>query len=125
MRLCPSDEIIRDLLEPASQSLRERSIIEGHTAGKLFFEYATFCNSQLEDQHAIADAKRIENLHKSKQKETSQITEAIDDAKTRNDEHAVKRLKKDLERATKLENADKVELQVVFTACKMRGSDCN
>ena len=111
MRISPSDAIIQDLLEPASRSLHERSVVDGSTAGKLFFEYATFCTSQLEDQHAIADTKRIEGLHRSKQKEAYQYVEAIANAKQRNDETAVKKLTKEWERANKLENMDKVELQ--------------
>ena len=111
MRLSASDTIIQDLLEPASRSLRERSVADGSTAGKLFFEYATFCTSQLEDQHAIADTKRIEGLHRSKQKEACQYLEAIAIAKQGDDEATVKKLRKEWERVNKLENMDKVELE--------------
>ena len=89
----------------------ERPVKDDSTVGKLFFEYATFCTSQLEDQHAIADTKRIEALHRSKQKEASQYVEAIANAKQRNDETAVKRLTKEWEQVNKRENMDKVELQ--------------
>lgn len=111
MRLSPADAIVQDLLEPACQSLHERSITCGQTAGKVFFEYATFCTAQLEDQHAIADIKRMESLHRSKQEEALRYGNAIKDAERRNDQHIIKRLSKDWERASKLQKMDKSELQ--------------
>lgn len=111
MRLSPSDTIIHDLLEPASRSLREQSVTEGATAGKVFFEYATFCTFQLEDSHAIADIKRIESLYRNKREEASRYAESINAAAQQKDENAVKRLTRDGERANKLANTDKVELQ--------------
>jgi serine-protein kinase ATM len=110
MRLSPSDVIIHDLLEPASRSLRERSLAAGPIAGKVFYEYASFCTSQLEDQYAIADIKRMENLHRSKHQEALQYLEVVRKAMQRNDQNAAKRYKKDYERAEKLEKMDNVEL---------------
>jgi ataxia telangiectasia mutated family protein len=111
MRLSPSDAIIQDLLEPALRSLREQSVTEGTTAGKVFFEYATFCTSQLEDQHAIADLKRIESLYRTKLNEASQYKSSINAAKQQKDENDARRLKKEWERTDKLANMDKVELE--------------
>ena len=114
MRLSPSDVIVRDLLEPASTSCRQQLANDGKTSGKVFFEYAMFCTVQIEDQHAIADIKRMESLHKSKQDEASRYNDAIKHSKLQRDENAVKRLKKDFERALKLQKMDKTELQRLY-----------
>jgi serine-protein kinase ATM len=111
VRLSPSEEIVNDLLEPASRSLRERSVTQGKIAGTVFFEYATFCTGQLEDQHAIADIKRMEALHKSKQEESLRYIDAIRAAERRKDHNAAKTLSKDRERAQKLQKMDRTELQ--------------
>jgi serine-protein kinase ATM len=116
MRLSASDTIIDDLLEPASKSLRDRSIAHGQTAGKVFFEYAIFCTIQLEDQHAIADIKRMESLYRNKQNEALQYTNPMKSAQNQADESTLKKLQRDYERATKQAKMDKDELQRLQTS---------
>jgi ataxia telangiectasia mutated family protein len=111
MRLSPSDAIVHEFLEPATRILSERAMRDGETAGKVFFEFAQFCTSQLEDQHGIEDAKRMEGLHKAKQDEAQAYSKLIKTAENRNDKNEVKRLTKDYERALKLQKMDKTEWQ--------------
>lgn len=111
MRLLQSDKLIEEFFEPASQSLQKGSHPQGEVAGKIYFEYASFCAAQLEDQHTIADIKRMENLHRTKANEVQQYTETMKMAKERGDQFAFKRLYRDHERATKLQKMDKEELQ--------------
>src|SRR5271170_1686150 len=103
MRLMPSTAILHELLDPASKSLRERSVLDGETAGKVFYEYATFCASQLEDQYAMEDTKRMESLHRNKQQESVQYLVAIQEADRRKDKNTVKNLTKERDRALKMQ----------------------
>jgi ataxia telangiectasia mutated family protein len=111
MRLKPSDFVIQELLEPAVENLRQGSTIETTTAGTVYFQYATFCTTQLEDQHSIADMKRMESLYKSKQLEVLQYADPIRDAQQRGNKNILDRLVRDRDKADKLQQADKAELQ--------------
>lgn len=111
MRLSPSDAIVHEFLEPATRILSEKPIKDGETAGKVFFEFAQFCTSQLEDQHGIEDAKRMESLHKAKQEEAQAYSTLIKSAETSNDKNTIKNLTRDYERALKLQKLDKAEWQ--------------
>src|SRR5271169_5391128 len=111
MRLSPSDAIVHEFLEPATRILSERPIKDGEAAGKVFFEFAQFCTSQLEDQHGIEDAKRMESLHKAKQEEAQAYSTLIKSAETSNDKNTIKNLTRDYERALKLQRLDKAEWQ--------------
>ena len=111
MRLIPSDLIVQEIFEPASKDLLARSITDGETAGRVFFEYASFCTTQLEDQYVLADIKRMENLHRSKQDEVHRYSEPIQAAKMQHDQITYKKLMKDHDRAFKLQRMDKEELQ--------------
>lgn len=106
-----SDLIVQDIFEPASKYLPQKSIAQNKTAGRVFFEYASFCTTQLEDQYVLADIKRMESLHRSKQEEVFRYTEAIQAAKAQNDQTTYKKLFKEHERASKLQRMDKDELQ--------------
>ena len=111
MRLIPSDEIVQEIFEPASRCLLQRSETDGETAGRVFFEYASFCTKQLEDQYVLADIKRMENLHRNKQEEVLRYNEPIQVAKMQNDQTTYKKLMKEHDRAIKLQRMDKEELQ--------------
>jgi ataxia telangiectasia mutated family protein len=102
---------MQELLDPAAESLGRRSITASATAGKVSFEYAMFCTTQLEDQHTIADIKRMENLYKTKQAEVSRYEVALQDARQMSDKALVTKLAKDREKAIKLRNMDRAELQ--------------
>jgi serine-protein kinase ATM len=111
MRLTPSDIIVQTLFEPACRHLHELSITKGDIAGKVLFQYAMFCTAQLEDQHAIADIKRMENLYRTKGDEVARYNEPIRLAKENSDRPKVKRLQRDQDQASKLQKMDKDELQ--------------
>ena len=115
MRLNPSDVIVRELLEPASASCRQHFASNGEISGKVFFEYATFCTIQMEDQHTLADTKRMEALHRNKQDEASRYNEAIKYAEQRNDKNTARKMTRDLDKALKLQKMDKTELQRLYT----------
>jgi serine-protein kinase ATM len=111
MRLKSSDFVIQELLEPAVEILRQGSTTETTTAGKVYFQYATFCTAQLEDQHSIADIKRMESLYKSKQLEVLQYRDLIRDARQRGDKTKLDQFVKNRDKANKLQQADRAELQ--------------
>ena len=111
MRLSPSDAIVHDFLEPATRLLSERAMRDGQTAGKVFFEFAQFCTSQLEDHHGIEDAKRMESLHKAKQDEVQAYSSLIKSAEQRKEKNQVMVLTREYERALKLQRMDKAEWQ--------------
>lgn len=117
MRLQSSDSVIQEFLEPAVQKLPERAITANTTAGKVFFEYASFCKTQLEDQHAILDTKRMENLYKTKQEEVVQLKDALRVARQAKvpDQTEIDRIIRDRGKALKMQNSDKAELQRLHT----------
>ncbi len=111
LRLISSDLIVQEIFEPASKNMLQRSVAQGKPAGRVFFEYASFCTTQLEDQYVLADIKRMETLHRSKQEEVHRYTEAIQAAKAQSDQTTYKKLCKEHDRACKLQRMDKDELQ--------------
>jgi serine-protein kinase ATM len=116
MRLIPSDLIVQEIFEPASKELLQRSVTDGETSGRVFFEYAAFCTTQLEDHYILADIKRMESLHRSKQEEVLRYSDPIRAAKMQNDQVTYKRLVKEHDRALKLQRMDKEELQRLHTS---------
>jgi len=103
MRLSPSDVIVDKFLDPAVHSLERRSDTVGTTAGKVFFEYASFCLTQLEDSSFLEDLERVKRLYDSKQSEVSRFQDAL-----KKDPNL--RLKRDKEKAEKDRRIDEEEL---------------
>jgi len=103
MRLSPSDVIVDKFLDPAVRSLESRSDTVGTTAGKVFFEYASFCLTQLEDSSFLEDLERVKRLYDSKQNEVFRFQEALK-------KEPNSRLKRDKEKAEKDRRIDEEEL---------------
>jgi serine-protein kinase ATM len=104
MRLSPSEVIVDNLLDPAVRSLESRADTVGTTAGKVFFEYASFCLSQLEDSSFLEDLDRVKRLYDSKQSEVSRFQEAL-----KTDSNS--KMKRDKERAEKDRRIEEKELE--------------
>jgi serine-protein kinase ATM len=103
--------VIEDYFEPACRSLQSPSGPTDEVAGKIHFEYASFCADQLDDQHTISDIKRMESLYRTKSSEVQQYVETMQRTKVGGDQLAFKKLLRDHDRAVKLQKTDKEELQ--------------
>lgn len=103
MKLSPSDVILDNLLDPAVRSLENRSDTVGKTAGKVFFEYASFCLTQLQDPSFLEDLDRVQRLYDSKQSEVSRFQKAL---RTQSNS----KLKRDKEKAERDRHIDEEEL---------------
>lgn len=70
-RLEKPDEILENYLKPAIKHLRGRS--EGHEAGKVFHEFAVFCDQQLQNPSNLEDFNRIAKLRQKKAEEIREL----------------------------------------------------
>lgn len=70
-RLQKPEEILNKYLKPAISELRGRT--EGREAGKVFHEFATFCDQQLQNSGNLEDFKRIAKLRQQKAEEVQEL----------------------------------------------------
>jgi ataxia telangiectasia mutated family protein len=95
-RLEKPEEILAKYLEPAISHLQKRS--EGEEAGKVYHEFATFCDKQLQNPANIDELNRITKLRQSKFEEMEELKGLSKAAKTSHGER--NEYAKDLRRAT-------------------------
>jgi ataxia telangiectasia mutated family protein len=95
-RLEKPEEILAKYLEPAISHLQKRS--EGEEAGKVYHEFATFCDKQLQNPANIDELNRITKLRQSKFEEMEELKGLSMAAKTSHGER--NEYAKDLRRAT-------------------------
>ncbi|KAL5612869.1 hypothetical protein BROUX41_004052 [Berkeleyomyces rouxiae] len=105
-RLENPDEIQKNYLEPALRELKGRS--EGKDAGKVFHQFAIFCDEQLQNQDLLEDLERLKELEKGKAEEVEQLERLI--ASTR-DANSKRRYQAHQGRARRFHMLDKMELQ--------------
>ncbi|OAA62035.1 phosphotidylinositol kinase [Niveomyces insectorum RCEF 264] len=74
-RLESADSIQKTYLEPALKELKGRS--EGKEAGRVFHQFAMFCDQQLQNPDGFEDLARLQNLKKGKSSEVKQLRELI------------------------------------------------
>ncbi|KAL2752788.1 hypothetical protein ACRALDRAFT_1052581 [Sodiomyces alcalophilus JCM 7366] len=74
-RLEKPHDIQKNYLEPALKELKGKS--EGKEAGKVFHQFAVFCDEQLQNQDSLEDLARLQGLRKGKSDEVSQLKALI------------------------------------------------
>jgi ataxia telangiectasia mutated family protein len=70
-RLEKPDDILADYLKPAIESLKGR--VQGEEAGKVFHEFASFCDKQLQNPDNHEDFTRMERLRQRKLEEVEEL----------------------------------------------------
>ncbi|OJD11921.1 hypothetical protein AJ78_07406 [Emergomyces pasteurianus Ep9510] len=78
-RLQKPDTIIQEYLIPAIKELRGNS--EGEQAGRVFHEFASFCDQQLQNPDGLEDFRRIEQIRHRKEKEVMDLEKMMESAK--------------------------------------------
>lgn len=107
-RLEPPDSIQKSYLEPALKELRGRS--EGKEAGKVFHQFAMFCDQQLQDSDNLEDLARLQSLKRGKNDEVVQLKTLISNAR---DSQAKNRYQNHLNKAKQWLELDQQELRRV------------
>lgn len=74
-RLAKPDEILQDCLRPAIEQLKGRK--DGREAGKVHYEFATFCDKELQNPGNIESLSRIVKLRQGKEEELDAIRQEI------------------------------------------------
>ena len=70
-RLEKPDDVLTNYLKPAINHLQGRS--EGQEAGKVYYEFASFCDKQLQSSGNIEDFNRIAKLRQRKLEEVEEL----------------------------------------------------
>lgn len=78
-RLEKPHDIQKNYLEPALKELKGK--IEGKEAGKVFHQFAVFCDEQLQNQDSLEDLARLQGLRKGKSDEVAQLKSLISSTK--------------------------------------------
>ncbi|KAK3391861.1 hypothetical protein B0T20DRAFT_67652 [Sordaria brevicollis] len=74
-RLESPDNIQKRYLEPALKELKGRS--EGKDAGRVYHQFAMFCDEQLQNPDGLEDLARLQNLKRGKNDEVKQLQALI------------------------------------------------
>ncbi len=77
-RLESADSIQKKYLEPALKELKGRN--EGTDAGRVFHQFAMFCDEQLQNPDSLEDLTRLQNLREGKSNEVKQLRALISGA---------------------------------------------
>ncbi|KAK2789529.1 Serine/threonine-protein kinase tel1 [Onygenales sp. PD_12] len=77
-RLQKPDTIIQDYLVPAMKELKGNA--EGEEAGRVFHEFAAFCDQQLQNPDGLEDFRRIEQIRHRKAKEVTDLDQMMQSA---------------------------------------------
>ncbi|OAX85516.1 hypothetical protein ACJ72_00105 [Emergomyces africanus] len=83
-RLQKPDTIIQEYLIPAIKELKGNS--EGEEAGRVFHEFASFCDQQLQNPDGLEDFRRIEQIRYRKEREVMDLEKMMETAKGREKE---------------------------------------
>ncbi|KKZ63614.1 hypothetical protein EMCG_02055 [[Emmonsia] crescens] len=78
-RLQKPDTIIQEYLVPAMKELKGKS--EGEEAGRVFHEFAAFCDQQLQNPDGREDFRRIEQIRHRKEKEVMDLEQMMESAR--------------------------------------------
>ncbi|KAK8048495.1 Serine/threonine-protein kinase TEL1 [Apiospora phragmitis] len=73
------DNIQKNYLQPALKELRGR--IDGQEAGKVYHQFAMFCDEQLQNPDSLEDLARLQHLRKGKNDEVVQLKGLVASAK--------------------------------------------
>ncbi|RYO97250.1 hypothetical protein DL764_007350 [Monosporascus ibericus] len=78
-RLEKPESIQKNYLQPALKELRGRT--DGQEAGKVYHQFAMFCDEQLQNSDSLEDLARLKHLRKGKSDEVTQLRGLISTAK--------------------------------------------
>ncbi|RYP61820.1 hypothetical protein DL769_007545 [Monosporascus sp. CRB-8-3] len=78
-RLEKPESIQKNYLQPALKELRGRT--DGQEAGKVYHQFAMFCDEQLQNSDSLEDLARLQHLRKGKSDEVTQLRGLIATAK--------------------------------------------
>lgn len=78
-RLEKPDSIQRCYLQPALKELKGRT--DGQEAGKVYHQFAMFCDEQLQNPDSLEDLARLQHLKQGKSDEVSQLQQLVRTAK--------------------------------------------
>ncbi|KAI0552937.1 phosphatidylinositol 3 [Xylaria curta] len=78
-RLEKPDSIQRNYLQPALKQLKGKA--DGEEAGKVYHQFATFCDEQLQNPDSLEDLARLQHLKQGKSDEVKQLMELVANAK--------------------------------------------
>ncbi|KAI8265028.1 Serine/threonine-protein kinase TEL1 [Colletotrichum sp. SAR 10_98] len=109
-RLEKPHHIQKNYLEPALKELKGKS--EGQQAGRVYHQFAMFCDEQLQNQDGLEDLARLQSLRQGKSDEVAQLQSLI--ASTR-DSQLKTRYQSHLNRAKQWLSLDEQELRRVET----------
>ncbi len=84
-RLEKPDEIICQYLIPAVKELK--GISDGDAAGRVFHEFASFCDGQLQDADNLEDFRRIERLRQRKEAEVRELDKMMTSSGSQHKSH--------------------------------------
>ncbi|KAI1143923.1 hypothetical protein F5Y05DRAFT_10911 [Hypoxylon sp. FL0543] len=70
-KLQKPDAIQKDYLQPALKELKGKT--DGQEAGKVYHQFAMFCDEQLQDPDGLEDLARLQHLRKGKSDEVAQL----------------------------------------------------
>ncbi|KAI1313631.1 phosphatidylinositol 3 [Xylaria venustula] len=107
-RLEKPDSIQKNYLQPALKELRGK--VDGEEAGKVYHQFATFCDEQLQNPDSLEDLARLQHLRKGKSDEVTQLMELVSNAK---DTQTRTRFTSHLNRAKQWLGLDEQELRRV------------
>ncbi|KAI0534655.1 phosphatidylinositol 3 [Xylaria digitata] len=107
-RLEKPDSIQRNYLQPALKELKGKA--DGEEAGKVYHQFAIFCDEQLQNPDSLEDLARLQHLKQGKSNEVMQLMELISNAK---DTQTRARFTSHLNRAKQWLGLDEQELRRV------------
>ncbi|KAI9882878.1 MAG: N-terminal acetyltransferase A complex catalytic subunit ard1 [Watsoniomyces obsoletus] len=84
-RLEKPEEIISQYLVPAVKELK--GVSDGDAAGRVFHEFATFCDGQLQDADNLEDFRRIERLRQRKEAEVRELDKMMHSSGSQHKSH--------------------------------------
>lgn len=105
-RLEKPDEIITQYLKPAISQLGSNS--QGSEAGRVFYEFASFCDQQLQNTGLVEDFQRLERLSQRRAGEVHQLQQML---KSATEKDAKNKLKHAEMRAKQWYNLDNEEYE--------------
>ncbi|KAI3344085.1 phosphatidylinositol 3 [Ustulina deusta] len=107
-RLEKPDSIQKNYLQPALKELKGKA--DGEEAGKVYHQFAMFCDEQLQNPDSLEDLARLQHLKQGKSDEVAQLMELVSNAK---DTQTRTRFTSHLNRAKQWLGLDEQELRRV------------
>ncbi|GAW26034.1 putative serine threonine-protein kinase tel1 [Rosellinia necatrix] len=102
------DSIQKNYLQPALKELKGKE--DGEEAGKVYHQFAMFCDEQLQNPDSLEDLARLQHLKQGKSEEVKQLMELVTNAK---DTQTRTRFTSHLNRAKQWLGLDELELRRV------------